>query len=42
MKKKLKKLIIAPIYGLYYVLFELIMGVGMKEPWDKLVKWTDK
>lgn len=38
----MKKALVVPVYGIYYVLFELILGVGMKDPWDKICKWTEK
>lgn len=42
MKKAVKKILVIPLYGIYYILFEWILGVGMKDPWDELWKWTNK
>lgn len=42
MKKIVKKILVIPLYGIYYIFFEWILGVGMKDPWDKLWEWTKR
>lgn len=37
-----KKIIIVPVYLVYYVWFEWILGCGMKDPWDNMIKWAKK
>ena len=42
MKKSLKKMLILPVYGIYYVVVEWILGAGTKDPWDKMWEWSEK
>lgn len=42
LKRRLKKLAILPVYGVYYCFFELLLGFGVEDIWDKLAKWAGK
>lgn len=41
-KKVLRKLIISPVYAIYYCFFELLLGFGVEDIWDRLVKWSER
>lgn len=42
MKQILKKILIVPIYILYLIVIDWILGIGTRDIWDKLKEWSEK
>ena len=38
----IKNISIIPLYLIYFIWFEIILGFGMKDIWDDLKKWANK
>lgn len=41
-KKVIKKILVYPIYFIYYFIVEVCIGAGISDVWDRMLKWTDK
>lgn len=42
MKRILKKVLFVPVYMVYLIVIDWILGIGTKDIWDKLKEWTEK
>lgn len=42
MKRALKKVLVFPIYMIYLIVIDWILGIGTKDIWDKLKEWSKK
>lgn len=41
-KKTIKKMLVFPIYFIHFLIVEVLLGAGVGDVWDKMLKWTDK
>lgn len=41
-KLKAKKSVVLPLYAIYLTLFNIILGFGISDIWDRLVAWSNK
>lgn len=37
-----KKFLVIPVYTLYILVFVLLLGCSIDDPWDKLVSWGNR
>lgn len=42
LKDNFKKYLVIPIYTAYILVFELVLGCSIGDPWDKLVSWGNR
>ena len=40
--KVIKKILVYPIYFIYYFIVEVCIGAAMSDVCDRMLKWTDK
>lgn len=42
MKRAVKRTLVFPLYLIHFLIVEVLIGAGVGDVWDKMLKWANK